>query len=335
MTTGHGPALITGGAGQDGTLLLAQLVASGQPCVATIAPGTPAESLTRSPLVTWVTVDLTDTEACAQLVAQHRPSRIFHLAALSSVGQSWSDPVETTRVNALATVALLQSAATYSAQADPIRVVVASSAEIFAGTDRVPQNEQTPLCPTNPYGATKVFTHTMTQALRASGLWASNAILYNHESPLRPKAFVTRTISSGVAAIAAGVSDHLALRSLGSRRDWGWAPDYVDALVRIADHDRPDDFVIATGVSHSVGDFVAAAFEVIGITDPTPYLSVGDQMARPTDAAELVGDASKAERELRWTPTASFTDIVKAMVEHDIAEIRHKSTSHADHEVTP
>ena len=191
----------------------------------------------------------------------------------------------------------------------PVRFVQASSAEIFGQPDRSPQDERTPLRPVNPYGAAKAYAHLMVDVYRRRDLHAVSAILYNHESPHRPPEFVTRKITSTVAAIAHGRADRLALGNLDARRDWGWAPDYVDALVRAVRADTARDYVIATGVSHSVRDFVAAAFTRAGISDWEQLVTVDPEFVRPADPTELVGDASLARTTLGWQPTVDFDEL--------------------------
>ncbi len=198
----------------------------------------------------------------------------------------------------------------------------ASSAEIFGQPARSPQDEDTPVRPVNPYGAAKAFAHLACGVLRGRGLHAAAVILYNHESPLRPRHFVTRKITATVAAIARGEADRLELGNLDARRDWGWAPDYVDAMVRAARADRPGDYVVATGVAHSVRDFVAAAFTHAGITDWEPLVHVDQSLVRPVDATELVGDATRAAKELGWTPTVGFEEVVARMVDADLRSSR-------------
>lgn len=326
------PMLITGIAGQDGQLLAQRLSEAGCHVVGVVLPESdpPPAMLTGLSNVSLVEADLGDADTCRQVIAEHQPATIFHLAAISSVSRSWDAPVLTTRVNAMSTVALMAECLDLAAVGREIRFVNASSGEIFAGSGVVPQTERTPLAPTSPYGVTKAFGHSMAQTMRARGLWASNAILYNHESPLRRVSFVTRKITSGVAAIASGRPGPLRLGNLDARRDFGWAPDYVDCLLRIAAHHRPDDFVVATGVSHSVRDFVAAAFSAVGIDDWNAHVEIDPAFLRPADSAELIGDATKARTELGWVPTKSFEEIVAAMVLADLSEF-----GQADHRPAP
>jgi GDPmannose 4,6-dehydratase len=201
-----------------------------------------------------------------------------------------------------------------------VRFVQASSAEIFGEPDRSPQDESTPVRPVNPYGAAKAYAHLMVDVYRRRELRAVSAILYNHESPRRPGQFVTRKITSTVAAIARGRADVLALGNLDARRDWGWAPDYVDAMVRAARADIARDYVVATGVGRSVRDFVAAAFARAGISDWEPLVVVDPEFVRPADPTELVGDATLARTALGWSPSVEFDEIVGRMVDADLAQ---------------
>ncbi|MGB2921067.1 MAG: GDP-mannose 4,6-dehydratase [Mycobacterium sp.] len=324
MTGNERKALVTGAAGQDGTFLSRELSASGWQTVGVVAPEgithPNADELSRLPGVSLRELDLSDAGDCRQLIADVRPDAVFHLAGVSSVASSWESPVETAQVNAVASTALMaESLELTNRGGHEVRFVNASSGEIFAGAGTTPQDESTRICPVSPYGATKAMAHTMGAALRSRGLRLSNAILFNHESPLRSATFVTRKITSGVAAIAAGKQHTLRLGNLEARRDWGWAPDYVDCMIRMAAHDTPDDFVVASGEAHSVRDFVAAAFSAAGIDDWKDHVEVDSTLVRPADAVELVGDATKARRELGWRPTKSFTQLVAAMVQFDLA----------------
>jgi GDPmannose 4,6-dehydratase len=185
-----------------------------------------------------------------------------------------------------------------------------------------PQDETTPVRPVNPYGAAKAFAHLMVEVYRGRGLHAVSAILYNHESPRRPERFVSRKITSTVAAIVSGKADHLSLGNLDVRRDWGWAPDYVDAHVRAARADVAQDFVVATGRGHSVRDFVDAAFRHAGIDDWQHLVSVDPDLVRPVDAADLTGDAGRARTVLGWLPTVGFEEMVAQMVDADLDLLR-------------
>lgn len=316
--------LVTGIGGQDGTLLAGELSARDGRTVGVLAPGLrdgAVEALGELPGVELIEADLADPSTCRQLVSDVRPDTVFHLAAISSVGRSWELPVETAQVNGMASVALMTECLDLTRRnGREIRFVNASSAEIFAGTTRIPQDESTALAPNSPYGAAKAFSHSMAQALRARGLWVSNAILYNHESPLRPTAFVTRKITRAAAMIGAGLQQTLQLGNVEVRRDWGWAPDYVDCMLRMAQHGEPDDFVVATGTSHSILEFAEAAFVAAGVADWRDRIEVDPNLVRPADSADLVGDATKARTLLGWQPTKTFPEIVAAMVAADMTD---------------
>lgn len=312
--------LITGITGQDGGYLAEQLTAAGDEVHGIAREGDEAaqELLGRVPAATLHTGDLTDEDAIAGLLRELVPAEIYNLAGISSVAQSWAQPTATAKVTGLAVAGMLNAAWQLGEHGHPVRFVQASSAEMFGNPSTAPQNEDTAISPVSPYGAAKAFAHHLVGVYRARGMHASTAILYNHESPRRPPAFVTRKITQGAARIAAGATEPLALGNLDSVRDWGWAPDYVDAMVRVARHDSPSDYVVATGVAHSVRDFVAAAFAAAGINDWQSHIRVDPAFLRPVDAVELTGDAGKAGQVLGWAPTVPFEEIVARMVRADL-----------------
>ncbi len=315
-------ALVTGATGQDGSYLVEQLLAEGAEVHALVRSeehGTHAlQALGEK--VTRHMGDLTAGADIEALVAETEPTEIYNLGGLSSVALSWQEPALTAQVTGVAVGHLLKAAHEQQERTGrPVRLVQASSAEIFGHSEHVPQREDTPIRPVTPYGAAKAYAHHLVGVYRARGLLASSCILYNHESPRRPEQFVTRKITAGAARIARGLQDDLALGNLDSRRDWGWAPDYVAAMVLAARASAPRDYVIATGVSHSVRDFVAAAFRAAGIEDWERHVSLDPRFARPSDAPEQVGDPSLARQLLGWAPTVMFGDIVARMVEHDLA----------------
>lgn len=306
--------LVTGGTGQDGSYLSEQLSSRGW-SVHTF-DRRPVEGGPSSTHRHVGSID--DAASVNRLVEEVSPDIIFNLASISSVAASWADPVATAQTNGVAAISLLEAAWRLQERTGRlVRVVQASSAEIFGSTRVVPQDETTPVRPSSPYGAAKAFAHLSVGVYRARGLHASSAILYNHESPRRPPTFVTRKITLGVAQILAGLSDSLPLGNLDAERDWGWAPDYVDALVRMAEADVADDFVIATGVSKSVRDFVTAAFDAVGIDDWSRFVSTDPSQIRPVDAPVLRGDASKAKATLGWAPSVTFEQMIERMVQHD------------------
>jgi GDPmannose 4,6-dehydratase len=313
-------AFITGITGQDGGYLAEQLLAQGAAVHGLVRhAGELAPTERAHPGVSLHVADLTDTAGVAGLLAEVGPDEIYNLAGISSVARSWQEPVATGEVSGLAAAGVLQSAWELAERLGRrVSVVQASSAEIFGNPASAPQDETTPIAPVTPYGAAKAYAHHMARVYRGRGLHAATVILYNHESPRRPPAFVTRKITQGAAMIARGEQDELALGNLDARRDWGWAPDYVDAMVRAARHDVPDDFVIATGRAHSVAEFVAAAFRAAGIDDWRRYVRVDPAFVRPVDAVELTGDATRARAVLGWAPTVGFDEIVARMVQTDL-----------------
>jgi GDPmannose 4,6-dehydratase len=307
-------ALVTGIGGQDGSYLAERLLADGTEVHALVLHDDAAPPFC-PPEVTLHVGDLADVDATRRLVLDLAPDEVYNLAAISSVAQSWQEPDLTAQVNGLAAVALMESARQVG---DHVRVIQASSAEIFGEPDQSPQTEHTPVRPLNPYGAAKAYAHLAVAVQRRRGVHASSLVLYNHESPRRPDRFVTRKITRGVAAIAQGRASELVLGNLDARRDWGWAPDYVDAMVRAALADQPEDYVIATGVGHTVRDFVATAFRHAGITDWEALVTSDPALTRPADAADLTGDATRARERLGWAPTVDFDGVVAAMVAADL-----------------
>lgn len=310
-------ALITGVTGQDGSYLAERLHGDGWDVHALVRPAVdPAEQVVPD----WVSRhvgDLLDAGSLSAAVAASAPDAVFNLAGITSVARSWEEPELTAKATGTAVAVLLDAALREQERTGrPVSFVQATSAEIFGAATEVPQRESTPIRPVNPYGAAKAYAHHLVGVYRERGLAASSAILYNHESPRRPPAFVTRKITAGVARIARGLDDRLVLGNLDAERDWGWAPDYVDALTRMPG--IPGDYVIATGRSHTVRDFVAAAFAAAGIEDWEPLVSVDAAFIRPTDAPLLRGDASLAAERLGWAPTVAFEELVRRMVAHDL-----------------
>jgi len=310
--------LVTGAAGQDGRYLLQRLVAEGVEVHAMVRSAAGAAELEgRFPAAHQHTVDLTDAASTMALVQAVRPTHIVNLAGITSVARSWSAPAETADVLGVGPVRLLEAAWDLTEAGHPVRVVQASSAEIFGDADEVPQTEGTPLRPVTPYGAAKAFAQTMVRVFRDRGLFASSGILYNHESPERPASFVSRKITREVALIARGLSDGLTLGNLDAERDWGYAPDYVDALLLIARADEPGDFIVASGESHSVREFVDAAFRHVGIDQWESLVSVDPAFFRPAEPNRQIGDASRL-RALGWRPTRDFPSLVGLMVDADL-----------------
>lgn len=319
-------ALVTGATGQDGSYLCQRLAAEGTRVHAMVrAVSGPGRDPGLDDLLRWVPDvvvhegDLADGPGVAALVEEIAPDEVYNLAGISSVAYSWQEPALTGLVSGVAVASVLEGALRVQrATGRPVRVVQASSAEIFGDATQVPQDEQTPVRPRSPYGAAKAYAHQMVGVARSQGLHASAVILYNHESPRRPLSFVTRKITHGVARIAAGLEETLTLGSTDVTRDWGWAPDYVEAMVLAARHTEPDDFVVATGEPHTVADFVQAAFERAGVADWRDRLRTDPAFVRPAESTVQLGDPGKARAVLGWEPTHRFGEVVAAMVDHDL-----------------
>lgn len=314
-------AFITGVAGQDGSYLAEQLLADGYEVHGLVLPERDGSAVRPEFVPDEVHLhagDLTEVGATSALVRSVAPDEVYNLAAISSVALSWEQPELVRAVNGDAAIALIDGCLALLERGHPVRFVQASSAEIFGSATVSPQDESTPIAPLNPYGEAKAAAHLAVAEARERGLFAVAAVLYNHESPRRPATFVTRKITSTVAAIVRGEADELVLGTTSVRRDWGWAPDHVDALVRAARHDVAQDYVVATGVGHSVHELAAAAFAHVGIDDWERYLRIDQAYVRPHDATDLRGDASRARRDLGWATTTSFEEMVAAMVDADL-----------------
>src|SRR5882724_8909139 len=262
--------------------------------------------------------DLSDSTTLRRILGDVCPTELYHLAGQSHVGLSFEIPESTCEETGMATLRLLEIA---RAHPSPLKFYHASSAEIFGDASASPQTENTPLRPTSPYGCAKAFATQLARVYRQSyGLFVCNGILYNHESPRRGENFVTRKIARGVARIARGLDQELQLGSLESRRDWGRAEDYVVAMWLMLQQEKPADYVVATGQSHSVRDFVEAAFAVINLS-PEKYVKHNPAFERPADPARLVGSPAKIKAELGWKPHGSFNTLVREMVEAELAAI--------------
>ncbi|HZE13968.1 MAG TPA: GDP-mannose 4,6-dehydratase [Chthoniobacterales bacterium] len=268
--------------------------------------------------------DLSDVTTLRRIFSEVQPAEIYHLAGQSHVGLSFDIPESTCEEIGMATLRLLEIA---REQPRPVKFYHASSSEIFGNATESPQTEETPLRPASPYGCAKAFATQLARVYRESyGLFVSNGILYNHESPRRGENFVTRKIARAVARIARGLDHELSLGSLESRRDWGRAQDYVTAMWLMLQQEKPGDYVVATGETHSVRDFVEAAFAVVKLP-PEKYVKRNPAFDRPSDPARLVGSPEKIRRELGWRPTGSFADLVREMVEGELAAIDTSSSS--------
>ncbi|NTW28730.1 MAG: GDP-mannose 4,6-dehydratase [Coriobacteriia bacterium] len=316
-------ALITGVAGQDGSYLAELLLDKDYDVYGMVGPvrgglldGVIQKGGTRLHLLEG---DLTDMDSLLDVASASRPDEIYNLAAMSFVGDSWEQALTTTDVNALGALRMLE---TLRRECPEARFLQAVSGEVFGRAHGVAQNEATPLHPRTPYGAAKAYAFFITENYRdAHGVFGSNAVLFNHESPRRGVNFVTRKITDGAARISLGLARELRMGNLDSRRDWGFAGDYVDAMWRILQQDVPEDYVIATGEAHSVREFCEIAFGRVGL-DYREHVRVDEQYMRPTDVEVLLGDATKARRQLEWEPRVGFCDLVEMMVDADLERLR-------------
>jgi GDPmannose 4,6-dehydratase len=314
-------ALITGIGGQDGSYLAELLLSKDYEVHGMMRRGSTG-SLDRIAHIasdlSMHSADLHDAASLNRAIRESRPDEVYNLAGTSFVGSSWLDPVTTADLTATGAIRLLDALRT---EAPDARYYQASSSEVFGVPSEVPQTERTSLTPQTPYGVAKSYAHHITVTYRETyDLFACAGILYNHESPRRGPEFVTRKITRAAAAIKHGLESELRLGNLDARRDWGFARDYVEAMWLMLQQDEPEDFVIATGVLHSVREFVDAAFERAGI-DPAPYVVQDERFIRPADPRDLVGDASKAREKLGWEPRTGFDELVTLMVDHDLEAI--------------
>lgn len=320
-------ALITGITGQDGLYLAELLLAKGyEVCGLIRGQANPRRAIVEAlvPGVNLIEGDLLDLPGLLRAVRECEPDEVYNLGAISFVAYSWRHPQLTTDVTAGGVLNLLEAVRLHiESTGRPVRFYQASSSEMFGKAQSVPQNERTMLWPRSPYGVAKAFGHHLTVTYRESyGMHASSGILFNHESPRRGPEFVTRKVTLAAARIALGLQDELALGNLEARRDWGFAGDYVDAMWRMLQQDQPDDYVVATGVSHSVRDLLDHAFAAAGIDDWAPHVRLDPALIRPAEVDHLIGDASKARQRLGWHPTVDFAELVRMMVEHDLEQQR-------------
>ena len=272
------------------------------------------------PFVQVVSGDLTDLTSLVSVVRSVEPSEVYNLGAISFVGMSWSQAELTASTTGLGALRMLDAIRIVGGDNDnPIRFYQASSSEMFGKVLQTPQTELTPFHPRSPYGCAKVFGHYITMNYRESyGLFACSGILFNHEGPRRGIEFVTRKITNAVARIKLGLQDELVLGNLDSKRDWGYAGDYVRAMWLMLQQDQPEDFVIATGETHTIREFLDLAFAAVGIDDWSPYVRQDPKFLRPAEVDLLIGDATKAKAKLGWEPEVSFSELVSMMVTHDL-----------------
>ena len=320
-------ALITGITGQDGSYLAEFLLAQGYDVIGMVRRTSTINFHRIAHIqdqLELVPGDLLDQVSMIHILEEYRPEEIYNLAAQSFVQTSWNQPVFTGEVTALGVTRMLDAIRTVDSK---IRFYQASSSEMFGKVVETPQRESTPFYPRSPYGVAKVYGHWITINYRESyDLHATSGILFNHESPRRGMEFVTRKITHHVAKIKLGLTNELRLGNLDSRRDWGFAGDYVKAMWLMLQRDQPDDFVVATGETHSVEEFLTQAFGSVDL-DWRDYVVQDPRFMRPAEVDLLVGDPSKAGQELGWEPTVTFSGLVKMMVEADLKLLENGKTA--------
>ncbi|QEW02468.1 GDP-mannose 4,6-dehydratase [Microbacterium lushaniae] len=318
-------ALITGITGQDGLYLAELLISKGYTVYGLIrGQNNPKIELVRRtvPDVRLVTGDLTDVSSLVRVLSEAQPDEVYNLGAISFVAYSWENAALTTDVTGKGVLNILEATRLYAGD-DPasVRFYQASSSEMFGKVQEVPQRESTLLWPRSPYGVAKVFGHYMTINYRESyGMHASSGILFNHESPRRGPEFVTRKVTRAVARIRHGLQDALVMGNLDAQRDWGFAGDYVEAMWLMLQQPHGDDYVVATGETHSIRDLLNAAFDAAGIADWEPHVHQSQEFMRPAEVDLLVGDATKAREVLGWAPKVGFRELVAMMVEADLRD---------------
>ncbi len=311
-------ALITGITGQDGSYLAEFLLQKGYRVVGMVRRSSTENTERVSHLrdrVEFRQGDLLDQLSLITLLEDVQPAEVYNLAAQSFVPTSWDQPVLTAEFTALGVTRILEAIRLVNPR---IRFYQASTSEMFGNVEESPQNEQTPFYPQSPYGVAKVYGHFITMNYRDSyGLFACSGILFNHESPRRGREFLSRKVSYEVARIKLGLSSELVLGNLDASRDWGFAGDYVEAMWRMLQQEKPDVFVIGTGVAHTVRDLVDRAFQRAGL-NWRKYVRSDPRLHRPAEVNSLVADSRKAHRDLSWTPTVSFRELIEAMVDSDL-----------------
>ncbi|MBN1211773.1 MAG: GDP-mannose 4,6-dehydratase [candidate division Zixibacteria bacterium] len=317
-------ALITGITGQDGSYLAELLLEKGYEVFGMVRRAS-TESFERinhiKDKITLLQADLLDQLSIINIISEHRPDEVYNLAAQSFVPTSWVQPVLTAEFNALGVTKMLEAIRLVDRK---IKFYQASSSEMFGKVRTVPQDEDTPFYPRSPYGVAKVYGHWITVNYRESyGIHANSGILFNHESPRRGLEFVTRKITDGAARIKLGLADKLALGNLDAKRDWGYAGDYVKAMWLMLQQEEPGNFVIATGETHSVEDFVRLSFERVNL-DYKDYVVTDPRFVRPAEVDLLLGNPTQAKEKLGWEPAVTFQELVNMMVDSDLKKLSGK-----------
>ena len=315
-------ALITGINGMDGSHLADLLLSKGYEVFG-------MERRTSSPnrtntkhledKITFVNGDLTDQNSLVRCLKEANPDEVYNLAAQSFVGESWNTPEQTGDVSGLGALRMLEAVREYAGHGKYVKFYQASTSEMFGRMVENPANENTPFYPRSPYGVAKLYGHWITKNYRESyDMFNVSGILFNHESERRGIEFVTRKITNGVAKIALDIESHITLGNLDSKRDWGYSPDYVESMWFMLQQEKPDDYVIATGVAHTIGEFLDIAFARVKINSWKDYVKQDPRFMRPAEVDVLRGDSSKAKDKLGWQPKTSFEEMVNNMVDNDM-----------------
>lgn len=318
-------ALITGITGQDGSYLAELLLEKGYEVFGLVRRSSTVNFERISHLqdqIELISGDLLDQKSLISALQTARPQEVYNLGAQSFIPVSWEQPMLTGEITGLGVTRLLEA---IRACDENIRFYQASTSELFGNAQETPQNEQTAFYPRSPYGVSKLYAHWITINYRESyGLFACTGILFNHESPRRGREFVTRKITHGVARIKCGLDQELRLGDLAPRRDWGYAGDFVRAMWMMLQQDEPDDYVIATGTSRTIGEFCEVAFAHAGL-DWRQYVVLDERFLRPAEVYTLLGDATKAREKLGWEPEVGFEEMVQQMVDWDLEQVAHQS----------
>jgi len=316
-------ALVTGINGMDGSHLADFLLKKGYKVFGVERRSSSKNRVNTSHLIgkiEFLTGDLTDQNSLTRCLKQSDPDEVYNLAAQSFVGESWNTPEQTSDVTGLGALRMLEAVREFG---KPLKFYQASSSEMFGRMIENPAKETTPFYPRSPYGISKLYAHWMTKNYRESyDMFNCSGILFNHESERRGLEFVTRKITDGVARISLGISDHISLGNLDAKRDWGYAPDYAEAMWLMLQQDTPDDYVVATGECHSIKDFLDVAFDTAEIKDWNKYVKQDKRFMRPAEVDVLKGDYSKAKEILGWEPRTSFEELVRLMVKNDIKRLK-------------
>ncbi|HEX8156898.1 MAG TPA: GDP-mannose 4,6-dehydratase [Solirubrobacteraceae bacterium] len=319
-------ALITGISGQDGSYLAELLLEKGYEVFGVVRGSPLGRHQNLAAIkddITLLQGDLLDQMTLLDAISRAEPDELYNLAATSFVPSSWRQPVMTAQFTAVGATAILEAIRITNPD---LRYYQASSSEIFGATTESPQNEETPFRPHNPYGVAKLYAHLMVATYRSRyGLHASSGILYNHESPRRPAEFVTRKVTRGAAAIKLNLASELRLGNLDAQRDWSFAGDVVEAMWLMLQQSTGGDYVVASGIGHSVRELTQVAFEYVDL-EPEEYVVVDPQFVRPLDPIPLIGDATLAGEQLGWQPRTSFEEMIGMMVEQDLADLRAERT---------